>query len=298
MAVFMHVLFPVLLIFASGFILQRIFHLDIKPIATLAIYLLLPMLVFDTFYTEPIDGSFFSIFLSAVLIMGVLIGLVVLIGRLVHLPATTINPLLLATVFPNSGNFGIPVILFAFGHKGLLYAMPMMIIHNVLMSTLGIYFAARGEGGLRVALRTVVIQPQNYAVILGILMARVHWLMPVGVLHSIRYLSQAAIPVVMLVLGMQLATVSLQKIKFGRIGLVLVIRLLISPLIAWTVCIVFQLNPLLTAVIVLLSAMPSAANTTIYAIQFNAQPKFVSSATFLTTTMSIITLSFLLNVFI
>lgn len=295
MIVFWHVLFPVLLIFVSGFILQKIFHLDIKPISTMAVYLLLPLLVFDIFYKEAIDLSFYQVFAAAVIIMFALIVLVVLLVKCFRFDRASLSALLLSTVFPNSGNFGIPVVLFAFGQKGLVYAMPMMIIHNVLMSTFGIYFAASGKGGLKTALRTVIAQPQNYAVILGILMQQFHIPLPANIFQSVRYVSDAAIPVVMVVLGMQLANVSLRQFKFGRISFVVLIRLFASPLIAWGICAALRLNPLLTDVIVLLSAMPSAANTTLYAIQFNAQPKFVSSATFVTTVTSILTLAVLLN---
>ncbi|MFX3618915.1 MAG: AEC family transporter [Sporolactobacillus sp.] len=294
--VFWNVLFPVLLIFVSGYLLQKIFHLDIKPISTLAVYLLLPLLVFNTFYKEAIDQSFLYVFLTAIIIMLVLIVIVLLIGKIFRFSKPDISVLMLSTVFPNSGNFGIPVVLFAFGHKALLYGMPIMIIHNVLMGTFGVYFAAKGKGGLRVAIRTVLSQPANYAVLIGIFMEQMNIHLPATIYQSTQLVGNTAIPIIMVTLGMQLATVSLKSVSLGRMSLVLLIRLLASPFIAWGICILFRLNPLLTDVVVLMSAMPSAANTTLYAIQFNAQPKFVSSCTLMTTLVSILTLTIALNI--
>lgn len=296
MAVFWKVLFPVLLIFAGGFLLQKIFRLDIKPITTLSVYLLLPLLVFETFYTTPIDGSFLMIFLATVAIMSALIAVAFLSGKVLRFKKEDIGALLLSTVFPNSGNFGIPVAMFAFGHKGLLYGMPVMIIHNVLMGTFGVYFAAGGKGGFRTAVRTVLTQPSNYAVIVGVVMEQLNLHLPANIYQSVQLVGNTTIPIIMVVLGMQLANVRMGDIAGGKISLVLLIRLIGSPLIAWGICLLLQFNPVLTAVIVLLSAMPSAANTTMYAIQFDAQPKFVSSCTFVTTVTSILTLAVLLNI--
>lgn len=44
--------------------------------------------------------------------------------------------------------------------------------------------------------------------------------------------------------------------------------------------------------------MPSAANTTIYAIQYNAEPDYVSACTFVSTILSFISLTFLLNLLV
>ncbi|MCI1858428.1 MAG: AEC family transporter [Sporolactobacillus sp.] len=295
MQLFWQVLFPVLLIFAGGFLLQKIFRLDIKPITTMAVYLLLPLLVFETFYKQPIDSRFLMIFLVTVLIMFALITLVFLIIKVFHINKDSIGALMLSTVFPNSGNFGIPVVLFAFGHQGFLYGMPVMIIHNVLMGTFGVYFAAGGKGGFRTAMRTVLSQPSNYAVIIGIAMQQLHLPVPSTIYQSIRLVGDTTIPIIMVVLGMQLATVRLKTIVGGKIGLVLLLRLIVSPLIAWGLCAAFGFSPVLSAVMVVLAAMPSAANTTMYAIQFDAQPAFVSSCTFLTTIVSFPTLAVLLN---
>lgn len=47
-------------------------------------------------------------------------------------------------------------------------------------------------------------------------------------------------------------------------------------------------------IMILLAAMPTAANTTLMAVQFDTKPDLVSSATFISTVLSIITLPIVL----
>lgn len=54
------------------------------------------------------------------------------------------------------------------------------------------------------------------------------------------------------------------------------------------------IDPMLKAIMILMAAMPSATNTTRYALQFGTEPDFVSSATLISTLLSLITLPVLL----
>jgi len=53
--------------------------------------------------------------------------------------------MILATAFMNNGNYGTPVVLFIFGSTGMDYAIILMVIQQLLMSTVGIYYAAKGS---------------------------------------------------------------------------------------------------------------------------------------------------------
>ncbi|WP_277752216.1 AEC family transporter [Sporolactobacillus shoreae] len=286
---------PVFLIFVCGFVLQRVFMLDLKPISTLAVYLLLPFLVFDTFYTVPLNMNFFYIVVTSVLIMAVLIVFGVFLCKLLKYDKGEANAFLLSTIFPNSGNYGIPIVMFAFGKQGVAYAMPLMICHAILMGIIGIYIAANGRGGAKVSLQTVLKQPMNYVIIPAILMQQFQIRIPGNFLESIEMIGNTAVPIIMIILGMQLANVAIRKMNWKKISLVSLVRLILSPVIAFIICLLFPVSPLLRNVIIVMAAMPSAANTTLYAIQFNARPQFVSSCTLITTLASVVTLTVLLN---
>ncbi|MCO7174915.1 AEC family transporter [Sporolactobacillus kofuensis] len=297
MRIFVDVILPVFFIFLSGFILQRIFKLDIKPISTLAVYLLVPFLVFDTFYTTPLNMSFFYIVITSTIIMVLLIIIGVVVCKCLHYSKSDMNAFLLSTIFPNSGNYGVPIILFAFGTQGVAYAMPLMIFHTLLMGFVGIYIAANGQGGAKRAIQTVLKQPMNYVILPAMLLQKFQFHIPVNFLKSIDLISNTTIPIIMVILGMQLANVTVTNMNWGRISWATCIRLIVSPVIAYSVCLLFPIDPLLRNVIVVMAAMPSAANTTLYAIQFNAKPQFVSSCTLITTVISALSLDLLLTFF-
>ncbi|MCQ2383036.1 MAG: AEC family transporter [Clostridia bacterium] len=300
MLIFLNVMLPVLLMFASGFILQAFMHLEIKPISTLAMYLLLPFLVFKIFYQQELNANFGYIFLILLLILGVLIILGLLVAKVFKFSSQRRNAFLLATIFSNSGNFGIPLAMFAYGNRAMQYAMPIMVIHTLFMSFVGIYIAASGsgKGGIKDALASVLRQPMNYAIIPGILCNQLTWEIPSNLMKWVNMISKTAIPIIMLTLGMQLYEVIGKKINWSEIAFASVVKLLVAPLIAWVLCGLFPISPLLKSIVIIMTAMPSAANTTIYAIQYGSDPQYVSACTFATTILSFLSLTLLLNILI
>ncbi|MGK5506618.1 AEC family transporter [Brevibacillus formosus] len=294
--IFVEVILPVLLIFLSGYILQRIFKMDLKPISSLAIYILSTALVFRTFYKTQLDLQLFYIVVISLLLLAALVVITQLTARMFKYDKQQESALMLATAFMNSGNYGTPIILFAFGEAGFTYAVQIMVFHAIMMGVFGVYFASRGGSGMGTAIKAIFKQPSNYAVVLAILLQQLQIVIPLSYYQAIDLVAQAAIPVVMLILGMQLANVSTKALEWQGLSAASVIRLVASPLLAYLICLLFPIDPLLQKVLVVLAAMPSAATTAIYAIQFNMRPQFVSSSVLVTTVISIGTLTFLLNI--
>jgi len=79
------------------------------------------------------------------------------------------------TMFPNLGNFGLPVCLFAFGQEGLAFAIVVMVIGSFLQNSIGIYFAQRAHHGAGEAFRRVFRFPMMYAFILAIVFQKTGW---------------------------------------------------------------------------------------------------------------------------
>ena len=294
--VFVEVILPVILIFLSGYIVQKIFKVDIKPISTMSIYILMPALVFETFYKTPLNSQLLYIVITSLLIFLALVVVVIFINRLCKQDIEQESALILSSAFANSGNYGVPIVLFAFGKDGMNYAIPIMVFHSILMSIFGVYFAARGQAGIRVAIKTVLKQPTNYAIIPAILLQQFQVKIPANFYESIQLVGNCAVPIVMVILGMQLADVNSRNIDWKNISVASIIKLVASPILAYVICLLFPLDPLLQKVIIILAAMPTAATTAMYAIQFNTKPQFVSSGTLVTTVLSFATLTVLLSI--
>jgi predicted permease len=113
--------------------------------------------------------------------------------------------------------------------------------------------------------------------------------LPLQLGETLRQLGQAAIPVALIVLGMQLATTRLAvgAYELAATGL----RLLVAPLMAYLVAQGLALAPLDTQVLVLQSGMPVAVNSVVLVSEFGGDPSEVARIVALSTLVSPLTLT-------
>ncbi|GAE92121.1 hypothetical protein JCM21714_1102 [Gracilibacillus boraciitolerans JCM 21714] len=206
---------------------------------------------------------------------------------------------ILASVFMNNGNYGAPLVLLVFGEEGFHYAIILMVLQTLIMCTIGIYFAAKGGGSsgqqVRISpLKDVIRVPIVYGAVLGIILNLLGIKIGGQMMTAVDMVSDATIPTIMIVLGMQLAKIKLSDLEFGRVSLAVVFRLLLAPIIAYFLTLPLPLDEMVKDILILTAAMPTAANTTMYALQFGSRPGYVSSVTLITTILSIVTLPILL----
>lgn len=291
------IILPVLLIFSIGFIGQKLIGFDIKSISTAALYLMSPFLAFRTFFTNPLTMDYLYIVIFCLILTFALFAIVWGTGYFMKATRPELSAMVLGGVFMNSGNYGAPVVLFAFGAVGFDYAVIMMVFQSLLMNTIGIFFASLGgkeKATLKESLNRVIRMPLIYAAVAGLLFQVFSINLPKPVMEGISLVADASIPTVMLVLGMQLAAISRKRVAYRYVTAVTVIRMVASPLVAAVILYFMPVNDLLRAVIILQSAMPAAANTTMFALQFDTEPDLVSFTTFITTIISIVTIPIVL----
>lgn len=296
MALFLIIL-PVLIIFSIGYIGQKLIGFDIKSISTAALYLMSPFLAFRTFFTNELTMDYFYIVFFCLLLTVILLIIVWITGMIMKATRPQLSAMILGGVFMNSGNYGAPVVLFAFGAVGFDYAVIMMVFQSLLMNTIGIFFASLGgveKATLNQSFQRVIRMPLIYAAALGIILQLFNMTIPQPLMDGISLVADASIPTVMLVLGMQLAAISRKRVAYRYVSAVSVIRMVASPLIAAGILYFMPVNDLLKSVIILQAAMPAAANTTMFALQFGTEPDLVSFTTFITTLISIISIPIVL----
>ncbi|TSB45319.1 AEC family transporter [Alkalicoccobacillus porphyridii] len=294
MAIFIQVVLPVILIFAVGFLLQKVKKVDIRPISTMAIYVMTPCLVFKTFYETELNNQYTYMVIFSFVLMFILIFICKIYTRIRKIDMSTENGLILSTAFMNTGNYGTPIILFAYGEAGFEFAISAMVLQSILMNFFGVYYAVKGKAGIRIAMRAVAKMPATYAAVLALLFNVFNVSMPSNLFGTIDLISAAAIPMVMVILGMQLAMIKWGNFDWANITFSVVLRMFISPVIAWLLVMMMPIEPLLGKVLIVSAAMPSAATIVMYAVQFQAQPKLVSSVTLITTIISIPTITLLI----
>lgn len=271
---------------------------DIKSLSKMALFLMTPVLAFRTFYQNSLSWNYVYFGLFLVLLCFILILINYLIGFLRGWDSSSICSSILSSSFMNNGNYGTPVVLFVFGKAGLNYAVILMVIQQLIMCTVGLYYAAKGsldEDNRVSPLKEVLKMPIVYGAILGLVCQLFAVKIGADFYTAISMVADATIPTVMIILGMQLADISLKKLEKERIAYSLVLKLAISPMIAFVIALFLPVDHMIKQIMVITAAMPTAANTTMYALQFNTKPDFVSSATLLSTLLSLIALPIVIS---
>jgi predicted permease len=294
MQIFVQVMLPVILIFLLGYVVQCWKRIDLRAISTLVIYILTPSLVFRTFYITELNNQYLMIVVFSLILFFILVGLNMLYNRLRKYSQSVESGLVLSVGFMNGGNYGAPVLLFAYGEVAFAYAISILVIHAIMMNFFGGFYANRSKGGIRSAFLAVLKLPAIYAAVLALSLQTFNLQMPANFFAAVDLVASAAIPVVMLILGMQLAEMKLKALDWDKISYGTAVRLFISPAIAYVLVHFLPIEPLLQKTLIVTAAMPSAAMAVIFAIQFDAEPKLVSSITFISTLLSIVTVTALL----
>lgn len=287
------IILPVFMIFAIGYGAQKLLRMDIRSISSMSLYILIPLLTFDTFYRNAVTMDYFYLLIFSIIITGILALVTVLIARGMGRSREDIAAMLLGALFPNSGNYGAPVILFALGAVAFDYAIVLMVIHGFIIGTVGILIASLGNGAMitmREAVFNVLKTPIIYGALFGVMFEQFNIVIPEGILEIIQMTGNAAIPVVMLILGMQLAQIKKEQFDMASINIVIFVRMAVSPVAAAVLVMFMPVDETMKMVFIVLNAMPVAANSTMLAVQFNTKPNLVSLSTLVTTLLSIITI--------
>ncbi len=299
---FSEVLLPIVVIVALGYTLQRAFPLDARTLNRVSIYVLSPCLVFVSLLrAEVVGGEALRLGVFMALNVVAMSGCAYFLAWAAGLGGPERSGLMLSTTFMNSGNYGLPATRFAFGETGFQYAVVGYLVQAILTQTLAVYVASAGSGDRRAALTQVFRLPLIYAVLLalglralGIQLDEGDGLLADGVYRGIRLLADATLPFLLLILGMQLR----ERRPIGALRLVgtaTTLRLVLSIPIAYGLGLLLGLSDLPLRVAILQAAMPTAVNTTILALEFNAWPQFVSNVVIVTTIGSLLTLTILLT---
>jgi predicted permease len=291
LSIFASDILPVFVVAGVGFALARFLHPSVKTIAHVVFYALVPCLVFRLLVTSNIVGPQFGKMAVMAVLVAAAMGLT---ARLVAVPLRLSRPelsaFLLVVMFSNGGNYGLPVVLFAFGPEALSYGTVYFVVSSLMTYTVGMFLAATGRQGVQRALAGVVRVPAIYAVATAAAVTATGLRLPLVVMRPITLLSDAALPMMMLVLGMQLERATRPerpKVVLVAVGL----SLMAAPLVALGLVWVLGITGTARQAGVVLASMPVAVVTTILALEFDAAPAFVTSAVFLSTLLSPFTLT-------
>jgi malate permease and related proteins len=167
------------------------------------------------------------------------------------------------------------------------------VIFNIPLSTLAIVLAQSGGAPLSQAVRNALGIPIFHALLLALVLKGLAVQPPDFLLRPVELLGQAAIPLMLALLGMQLARTSLVALP-GFLALSSGMRLLLAPAVAWGLTALLGIEGLTRSVLILQTSTPAAVLPLLYALRFGSRPDLVAGAIFVTTLLSAATLTLLL----
>jgi malate permease and related proteins len=292
------VMVPLSMPVIAGVLLVRYKGLETKHLLTLVLYYLTPGIIFQTLTTAQISSADVYKTLAFCLLNLILLRIIAIgLERIFKLSSSEVAGLTLISTLTNSVNYGLPLVLLAFGQLGLDKASIYVVAQMIIVNTFGVYFAARSSFSGSAAVKSVFSLPAIYAVLLAILLRYFNLQLPSGIQKSITMISQAYSPIVLTILGAQMANVKNSELNWGSQATFwsgMTVRLLLSPLIAAFGLYLLNIRGMLFSVLFILASMPVAVNAVILAEKFDASSKIVSKCILWTTLASFVVLPILI----
>lgn len=280
------ILAPVFLLSGAGYYWTRSGRpFDSEMVMAIVTYLATPCLIFSTLSRLSVSAAAFGELALAAVLCGVSFAI---LGRIVlwilKLPPHSYLP---ALMFPNTGNLGLPLCLFAFGEAGLALAIAAFTVNSVGQFTLGAALAA-GEWSLKRLLHTPIV----YALIAGLAFMLSGERSPDWLYNTTSLMGGVAIPLMVVALG-----VSLAQLRVNRLPRALTLSLVrlsggfaIGLGVAWAL----GLDGAARGVLIIQASMPTAVFNYLFAMRFKREPADVAGMVVITTLLTYACLPLLL----
>lgn len=296
------IILPIFVLVGVGAAVEKLFKLDIATISKLNFWVFMPAFLFAALVESQLDFRGLALVAAfQVVLIFVLLALNVGAVKAMKVPAGLTAAFLMATVFCNSGNFGLPLVRMAFPEDPTTassFQAITIMIQNFSTFTLGLIIVGYGKAPMTDSLKETLKLPSVYVIVLALLFKRfeVPVMESAWIWNPIKYASDGLVPVALVTLGVQIAKTP--KVRHvGLLSLANFMRLAAAPLVAFVIVKlsilagVTGLQGMLGKVVVVAASGPSAVNTVLISLEFKNEPDFAASAVFYSTLFSAITVA-------
>jgi malate permease and related proteins len=278
-----------ILIALGGLIDKRLKGLSIETLSRLSIHLLVPALVFAALSETNLSLSSAALLTFAYLLYLFILGLVSLVG-VRGLKKEEARAVIVSTLFGNTGNMGLPITLFAYGQEGLERAVVLLVVSLAAMFIAGPFMLAGGNVNLRQRAIETFKLPPVWATFAGVALNLLNISLPISLTRALDLLGDAAIPLMLVALGMQMARSWTWQLGQAAMRTT-VLRLLIGPFIAYGIAKLLGLSQLDTNVLILSAALPVAVTMFVIAVEVKGDAAGVARSVVATTIWSLLAIT-------
>jgi predicted permease len=285
---------PILLLGGAGFALGKLLHVDARSLGRVVFYIFSPVLIFDLLVKNQLKwseaASIIGFTVTIVLFMGLL---AFLFGSLLKLERHALTAAVITTMFANTGNYGLPLVAFAFGEKALSYAGVYFITTTFMFYTVGVVIASLGHMNLQQAMSGLLKLPTLYAVFIAILVVELNITIPAPLTRAVDLAAGGTIPLMLVLLGVQMTDVALTGNR-RALSLSVGLRLFAAPLVGLGLAALYGIQGFARQGAVTQASMPSMVSATVLAAEYHLDSKLIAAAVFVSTLLSPLTLTLLL----
>jgi len=294
LSTFANNLLPIILLGSAGFVLGKVLHVDPRGLGRVVFYVFSPVLIFDLLIKNQLklsEAAGVIVFtVTIVLIVG---ALTYILGKVLKVERTALISILITTMFANTGNYGLPLVSFAFGERALSYAGIYFVTTTLLFYSLGVLLASLGHMNFKDAILGLFRVPTLYAVLLALTVNALQFDLPLAVQRAVDLASGGTIPLMLVLLGLQMTQVEFSK-NLRALQLSVSMRLLIAPLLALLITAFFGIQAFARQGAVTQASMPSMVSATVLSAEYNLDSKLIAAIVFVSTVLSPLTLTPLL----
>jgi predicted permease len=294
LSTFANNLLPILLLSGAGFALGKFISVEPRPLGRVIFYVLSPVLVFNLLIQNDLSLNKVAGMMGyAASVMLIVAGLAYLAGRLLRLERNALIAVVLTAMLANNGNYGIPLIGFAFGAEAQAYASIYFVTSSLMSYTVGVLIASLGHVNLKKAMIGMLKVPAIYAIVVALVFVRLGWTLPDPLARTVSLAAGGAIPAMLILLGLELSRVEWSR-SLRAMSIPVVSRLLVGPLVGMGLAALFGITGPARQAGITEAGMPSAVLTSIIAAEYKIEPQLVTAIIFVSTVLSPFTLTPLL----
>jgi len=254
--------------------------LDEKSIVKLNIYVLLPLLAFWGLLTQKIDTQMLKVPLVYLLITFIGLGISSFVAKKLFSNPKDISIVSMASVTGITGSIGIPLGISLFSSASIIYTSLINTVSMIFAYSVGVYLYSRGKFGVKESLVNVLKIPIVGVSALAIILNIYGFKMNEIFFKNLEMGAHGAIVIQLIIFGIFLSNVKLKEIDTKLMSIVLLLKFVSIPIIAFVVLQLFTFAPLHLNVIILELIVPLAVTNISLASLFDTRPNQVTALVF------------------
>ena len=266
-----------------------------KGLSSIVLFVTWPCIVIDAmqipYSKEILHGCLYMMLLAALVFAGAFLFSLIAV-KVFKMEKSLEGLFTFMLVFGATAFVGLPVTEALYGREALFYAAIVEMVNDIFMFTVGMFLIQSSAGAKKRIDWKAMISPGFVGVIIGFILFLTDTTLPSFLGEAVSMIGGATSPLIMMVIGSQLAEIKVKELIGDRNAYLAVFgKLVVVPMLAFVITrLLFHDDSLLGIVLILSFAMPTATGTTAFAHQYDADVTFATKGVLLSTVLCIITI--------